>query len=403
MGMHHYVKELQDFFGQAWFDKEIHNFKKDSVSVPEDVIDSEQIRRELELHPLIYTLINYVGDAKSINFDRLPDDGTYQVLLHLGRDLELLAKEIRQRGTKIKDALLRPNEFNSYRFMLLVAAGYKMLGYKVEILPEKSHKTADLAVYKSPNQDYLVECKQRNQNMADCERYNQTAVLAEYLFPLFKANKITHLTLEVHSDVKLHDYLDLLKKIITVSIRCGRYEPVNLEAGRIRVLFFDTKTKGNLHQILENERNIRKVTYISRCEDAFVAADCVNCNVVQLDKDVKEEALITSLLEDANMKEKDRRKLVVYYDLGRAYSTWVEKATKTVFEERTKQNDCYPNIDCLFACQTMEKFIGGQIFFQPSFTCTAKVSSMGNNIETLDLLGFQGNTGMDSYFIGKDS
>lgn len=400
--MHKYIKVIHDFYGSAWLNEQWKKFLMFKSNDDPDNIDSKQIEAELKMHPLMYMLANYLGDSKLVDLNKpfSETDGMYQVLLHLGRDIELLSFEISQRGSKLKLDLLKPNEFNSHRFMLLIAAGYKILGYKVEFIPQKQgHKMPDIHVWKSEKQDFVIECKQRDQNKADFERYLFTAVLAEKIFPILKAKNIKKITIEIYADLKLEPHKDVLEKIIRIAIACGRFEPIYLENEKIKILFYNTDSRGNYDQILYSERNINKVTYVSRCEDAFVAADCKNSNVIFLDKEIKEEKVLTDLLIDANLKEKDGKKLIVYYDLGRSYESWVEIIVKKLFENRTTGLDVYPNIDCLFACQTMEKYKEGKIFYQPFFTSTARLSSMGGDPQQLELVGLQGDTGIDHYFL----
>lgn len=55
---------------------------------------------------------------------------------------------------------LSPEKYEGNRFVLLVAAGYKLLGYEVKILAiDPRNKTPDLLVKKN-QQEYLIECKQ---------------------------------------------------------------------------------------------------------------------------------------------------------------------------------------------------------------------------------------------------
>jgi len=131
------------------------------------------VLKELELHPVLIDVfkVQDIKEAK-LDFSKIESvpSANYH-LSHLGRDLELLSVEIAERGSHLKTDLLNPIGYESHRFNLMIAAGYKIEGYKVKFVPSSPKiKRADLLVNSSKGEFY-IENKRANQDVSDFPRY----------------------------------------------------------------------------------------------------------------------------------------------------------------------------------------------------------------------------------------
>lgn len=401
-----YLAPIIDYFGKDWLNQQWDSFRQSKLNDNPDKINANNIKIELELHPLIYEGANY-QDIYSPNFDlyKIPHDATYKILCHFGRDLLLLQNELAARGNTIKNPLRNWKEFNNHRFMLLVASGYKLLGYKVEFLPPikiNGKKTADLKVSKVST-EYLIECKQKNQGEEDNYRHPAAARIAENLNEFYLSKRIQGLTVAIDSYDVLEKFEVELIKLIKIHILANVFkkEPVIFEINgcKVEVSFFYTSTKLDLLNILEEERNIKKIAHITRTEDAFVVVDSKNTNLLLLNKKRKEDEIPLDPLVNANLKEKGGNKLIAYYDMGRSYESWTDTIAERIWNDLNDGKYTFENIDCLFTSQTLPLYKNKQVIYQPNMRCVGRISKIGGNPKDLNLLGFQGDTGMDTYFV----
>ncbi len=399
-----YIKCVSDYFGESWLDSNWESFRQSRINSIAEILTAAEIKADLDLHPLIYDIANYQDISSShVDLRRIPQDSTYRLLCHLGRDIDLLHNELGERGNKLKHSLCQQKEFNSHRFTLLVAAGFKLLNYKIEFLPEvKGKNTADLKVTYG-SREYFVECKQRNQDVADRERYLCTGEYQEHLFNLFRQLGITNLLIDIEATGNIDTYKNTLLKLLVLYIRVNIYEKKPLEwdvdGNKVIIKFFYTDSKPELLNILEQERNIKMITHVTRTEDAFCAVDLKNKNIILLNKNSKEDDPQIDNLYNANLKEKGNSKLIVYYDMGRSYESWTDKIGSMIYKDLNENNYAFENIDLLVTCQTMPKYRNNEVIIKPDFRGVGKISKIGGNPADLRLFGFQGDTGMDHYFI----
>ncbi len=149
--MNTYYQYVLDFFGEDWFQSNWKDFTSKRNKYPQDSLNREIVINELGLHPLLSEVFRYQKDTtiNNLDFDRItPASGSDFIFQHLGRDLSLLKEEIEARGKQIQKDLKSPFSYENHRFNLMVAAGYKLLGFKVEFVPSQSStiKTPDLLV-----------------------------------------------------------------------------------------------------------------------------------------------------------------------------------------------------------------------------------------------------------------
>lgn len=395
--MGNYVKYLNIAFEKTWLENLWKDYRKYLVTTDPNLIDLNQVKYELNLHPLIKDIAPHLDINKDeVDLDKISNNPTFNILNLLGRDIYLLKDEIMARGKRFINDLQKANEYESQRFTLLIAAGYKLLGYKVEFLPTNDNKTADLHVWNEVA-DYIVECKMRNQSQSDKDRYILVTEAAIELFKMFVANNIKDTTVQIilEKDIQLNNGF-LLQSLVVTILNAPIFKHTFDHLGdTVNVKVF--KTTDKLLKMLGDDLNINKISYMGRALDTINGIDRQNRNVLIINKKVKESDLYLDLLNDANMKEKQNRKLIVYYDLGRGYDNWPQSIAKKVFDDINNNISLFPNIDCLFTLQSLPKYRDGLVILEPSIHYVGQKSKLGDAPDKLNLFGVQGDTGIENY------
>lgn len=408
MNNYHWV--VSDFFGNDWLNKQwteyhelISNFNPDSP----DSLDTSIIKAEINLHPLVSIFINSQKKGKQIDFSKLnPKYAQHTLITHLGRDLDLLKSEIDKRGNRFRRGLFDPNEYESYRFVLLIAACFKLQNYTVEFIPETNSKTTpDIYVSHPKNGEFFIECKQRNQHIADFARYDLISSFGEDILNTLVTLNTQGIAIEIEitnenvlKDQKLK--LELRGEIIR-----------NLWLGRVLfqlskfycTVSFRKSSPPSYQSAINHPLNINKRRIYFRAEDAILLVDPPNDNLIVMMKNARIEHIpekIPELLEDANKKTKDGKKLLVYFDMGRGHIEWANQLSATLLQELKSGVKRYPNIDMLAFCKTMPLILpDGNWIIKPDFRNIGTLTELGFHPADIKLLGTQGGTGMDEYFI----
>ncbi|VVA44046.1 hypothetical protein CANDROIZ_40011 [Candidatus Roizmanbacteria bacterium] len=392
-----YYKTILDFFGQKWFDYNWREFTNKRQKYSKISLNKEITILELGLHPLLREIFRYQKELTNnkLNFDKIPAKTSSDFILsHLGRDLELLSNEIKERGKHIKKDLQNPVTYENHRFNLMVAAGYKLLGFSVQFVPSKSSKgkTPDLLI----NDKYFIENKQRNQHESDKPRYEFFGELVETYLEILnkKQDRDLFINIEVFGDINLH------KEEIRNALNKKIWRNQNLIATKtLKISYSKLSGFPVFLKILKEAGHFQKVPVFTRTEDSFIASDPHLQNVIMLNKVIDQKELskgVYDLLEDANSKNKDNKKLITYFDIGRAPSDWV--ATLSDYIYKHGGIDKYQNIDMFVICQTPIQLKGNLSEIKPNFNLIGNTTHI-DIPDKLNFFGFQGYTGMDKYFI----
>jgi hypothetical protein len=398
--MKKYHQIVIEFFGEEWFQTSWKHFCEVRKKFEKGSFAKEITELELSLHPILREVFRYQSGYDGIlDFDKIPNLGpTDFILSHLGRDLELLKDEICARGNKIKDDLKEPDQFESHRFNVLVAAGYKLLGYRVEFIPTGKDKRPDLLV--EDKIKLLIESKQRNQSISDKDRYSFFGDLTEEFLPLLRTKSFydTQLNIELKGDTKLSSIKERIKvdiKELVLKNKKSTSNEYNISINKLS----DNKS---LLKLLLDGGHFREYPVYTRTEDGFLASDPVNKNVVWLNKNISPDKIPSAIYEelyDANSKVKNGEKLIVYLDLERGYSDWVEKLSQHILDNMDEYLKDLPNIDAYVISQTPLKYLGKSTIIQPTFNFIGEKSKWSDTPDVLNIFGFQGHTGMDGYLI----
>ncbi len=392
-----YYKNVIDYFGSSWFDSAWKEFREIRNKFSNDSFSSEITKLELSLHPLHRDIFTWQDLSKGyLDFDKIPQKSASDFnLSHLGRDLELLSEEIKQRGSHIKHDLLDPVAYENHRFTLLVAAGYKKLGFTVEFVPASSSKgkTPDLLV----NDTYFIECKQRNQQSSDDSRYRFFGELVETYFGILRVKGINNYFLNIEDNGSVESHKNIIDTIIRRKIFRNQTIP---NTKNTRVSLTRATDFPDLIKILKEFGHFLKAPVFTRTEDAFIASDPKLMNLFMLNKNINVAELsksVFSLLTDADSKDKKNKKLIVYIDLGRAPSEWIANLADYLYKGVGVH--AYKNIDAFVVCRTPILYTESRTEIRPNFNIIGHTSRLGDTPDKLNLFGFQGHTGMDGYFI----
>ncbi len=399
--MNKYHQRLLDYFGEDWFVTGWKEFCEARDIFPKNSFKADIIELELALHPLYIEFFRYQKDYKSkLDFSRIPRLGSSDyILTHLGRDIGLLEQEIKDRGNKIKTDLLDPYHFEAHRFNLLIASGYKLLGYKVELVAS-SNKMRKPDIFVKKDDEFYIESKQRNQTISDGDRYKFFGELAE------KTSETLH-SLNMHdyqigvdltSDSKLHEIKEHVFKSIDDILHGRKHEyhkSYRLTVGRL-------SSNISLLTTLRDNGHFNDFAIFSRTEDGFIASDPQFENAIWLNKSINPDKIPSAVYDDlynADSKNTDGKKLVVYLDLERGYSEWVDKLSKHVSDNLDQYNNDLPNIDGYMISKTPINYIGKTTFIQPKFSFVGKQNIWNGLLGKNEIFGLQGHTGMDDYII----
>lgn len=400
--MNKYYAPVISYFTQAWFDEGWKKFCLVRNKYSKGSYAQEILKLELGMHPLQKEVFRYQGTyANGLDFGKIPVGGASDFIIsHLGRDLDLLKNEISARGDKIRNDLLIPENFESTRFVLLVAAGYKLLGYEVEFLPiGRGAKTPDLLV-KRNQREYLIECKQRNQDAADKNDYLFFGKLVEKYLPLLGFRGVTDTLVDIQVffrlNAQIEQEIDLgLSRLIW---RNQKTKCVN----KFKIEKFSATSNPGLMSLLQSSGHFKNVPVFTRTEDMYIASSPLSKNVIVMTKNSKEDKIPSSIyseLFDANKHDKKGKKLIVYYDFGRGFSEWTNILGIKTFEEYKEVGQKLKNIDLFVYCQTLLKYKGATTEVRPTFNFVGDRTKIGGTPDQLNLFGFQGRTGMDAYIM----
>jgi hypothetical protein len=397
-----YYKNVIEFFGIEWFQTEWEKFRNIHSNVHNNSFSSNLILHEISLHPLIADVfIDQNFENEQIDFNLIkPNSPSDFNLTHLGRDLDLLKTEINERGLLIKKDLLKPEEYESHRFTLMVAAGYKIEGYKVLFVPTSSEvKRADLLVSNN-TVNFYIENKRINQQASDQQRYEYFADLVDNTLNLLRLRKYYNTVVGVDAKGDINNYSKIIENAIFRKI--WRNQDLK-ETKNLAVKFSALKFNSELYLMLKRLGHFQKYPIYTRAEDFLIASDPVNKNVILLNKNVLPDEIpsrVLALLGDANSKIKDDKKLIVYFDIGRGMSSWISNISDfLVSTVNNSRDDIFPNIDAFVLSQASLKHIGGIVQIRPNFNIIGNTKKLGGNPEVYNLFGFQGHTGMDNYLI----
>jgi hypothetical protein len=401
--MNKYHQSVIDYFGKDWFEEGWKKFCEIRSKHPKGSFAQEILELELNLHPLQKEIFRWQGPsyAGDLDFSKIPLGGASDFIFsHLGRDLELLKEEIKMRGHSIKRDLLIAENYEGNRFVLLVAAGYKLLGYEVEFLPMDPHfKTPDLLV-KMDQQKYLIECKQRNQEIADKDEYLFFGKLAETFLPLLRMRQKQDILIDVQIFMPSNPQI---KKEIEIEINKQIWRnQKSKDFSKFRVGIFKASSSPGLIDLLQSSGHFQNVPVFTRTEDMYIASDPLSKNVIAMNKRVKEEKIPSNTYEelfDANKHNKGSKKLIVYYDFGRGFTAWADNLGKQTFNEYKDVEKKLGNIDLFVFLQTLLKYKGMSTEVRPTFNFIGNKEKMEGTPDQLNLFGMQGHTGMDSYII----
>lgn len=401
--MNSLIDYVNIFFGQPWIRENWRQYLDTRGDDSPTKFTSESVIEEISLHPLLYLGADSQDIKTGIfDFNKIPNDsGNYSTLLYLGRDLMLLEAEIKARGGKIKNSLKRISEYDSTRFCILIATAYKLLGHKVEFLPEKENKMPDLLVTNG-NIQFVVECKQRNQRQSDKERYEMFIKIVSSIRPLLIKKKLKDLSLEIKINVNKNNLLDEVNQEVMRSISSGSYKPIANKLFTVK--FAKAHLRSHYDQFVNNPDNVNNVVYFTRAENSFLFTDPSNQNLILINKHYAEDLLPNNLYElivDANNKSKNGNKLILHYDFGISDSDWVNIVANKIYKEISNNIIRYENIDLFVFSQTMPRNIDHQIVFKPDFKTIGRKSNL-TDIPLKTLVGQQGETGMDSYLDDLD-
>jgi hypothetical protein len=400
MRMKKYHQTVIEFFGEEWFQENWRYFCEVRKKFEKGSFNKEITELELSLHPLLKEVFRYQsGYEGALDFDKIPDLGPADFIFsHLGRDLELLKNEINSHGNKIKEDLKEPDQYESHRFNILVAAGYKLLGYKVEFIATGKDKRPDLLVENETK--LLIESKQRNQSISDKDRYRFFGEVTEECLPLLRAKNLhdIQLNIELKGDTKLSS----INEQVLIDIRnliSKNKKSTNAEYSIGINKLSDNKS---LLKLLLDSGHFREYPVYTRTEDGFIASDPINKNVVWLNKSVSPDKIPSAIYEelyDANSKVKNGEKLIVYLDLERGYSDWVERLSQHILDNMDEYLRDLPNIDAYVISQTPLKYLGKSTVIQPTFNFIGEKTKWSDTPDVLNIFGFQGHTGMDGYVL----
>jgi hypothetical protein len=337
-----------------------------------------------------------------LDFNRIYPLGSSDFIFsHLGRDLELLSDEISIHGDRIRKDLLAPENYEANRFTLIIAAGYKLLNYKVEFIAATSskEKRADLLI--QGKIIFLVEAKQRNQAFSDKERYSFFGKLTERFLPLL--HQLNRKDIFLNIEIKYGAELKTIEKSLFEDIRKLIWRNQKSTNGNYKITLNNLSSHRDFKKILLEGGHLREYPVFTKTEDGFIASDPINQNVVWLNKSINPKTKFPnafySLLEDANAKTKNGNRLLLYLDLERGSSDWVDQIAKDILEDMDTYSKDYPNIDGYVISQIPLKFLGKTTIIQPTFNFIGKKSTWSDEPDPTKFFGMQGHTGMDDYLI----
>ncbi len=173
-----------EYFSVDWLRKEIEDFRSLRSDYPSDSICALNLSFESKTHPLVKDILSsHASIPKALDFslNNPKSQGGISLCL-LGRDLHLLKEEMARKGRRIIKSLQDPNNYETVRFELAVAAAHKIIGLTSDFASVNSDKP-DLKISNGENY-FFAECKSK-QNL-----FGSTILeLAEDLFLRLRENK----------------------------------------------------------------------------------------------------------------------------------------------------------------------------------------------------------------------
>jgi len=253
---------------------------------------------------------------------------------------------------------------------------------------------------KKNQQEYLIECKQRNQEVSDKEEYLFFGQLAEKYLPLLSLRGTKDILLDIQIFV---DLATQIKQEVDKEINRQIWRNQKTKDFRkFRVGILKASSSPGLIALLQSSGHFRNVPVFTRTEDMYIASDPATKNVIAMNKSAKEDKIPSNTygeLFDANKHNKGNRKLIVYYDFGRGFTAWTNSLGKQTFNEYKEVEKELKNIDLFVFCQTLLKYKGTTTEVRPTFNFIGDKKKMEGTPDQLNLFGIQGHTGMNSYII----
>lgn len=398
-------KEYQtviDFFGLDWFESSWQDYRELVEKEDSRTFSTKIILKEIMLHPLLTDVFAHQNkNEEKLDFSRIkPNSPADFHFAHLGRDLQLLQEEISKRGSHIKKDLLDSNAYESHRFNLIVAAGYKIEGYNIEFIPSSpEEKRADLFVSGAKGEFY-IENKRANQNISDLPRYEFFSNLIEEVMSLLRFRKVNNLVIGIDAKGNIDKHKKTINEAINKKIwRNQKFQEIQ----DLNIKFSILDERAELFNFLKRQNHFRQKPMYTRSEDFLIASDPINKNIILLNKDVHQDEIpnrMKDLLEDANSKIKKDKKLIVYFDIGRGMKEWNGTISDYLYEKMSNSDGGeFSNIDTFVICQTALQHLGDLVQIRPNFNILGSIKKLGGKPEDFNLFGFQGHTGMDDYLL----
>lgn len=400
-----FLAKVIEHFGYDWFSQQWEEFRIKRNNYEKNSLNKEVVLLELGLHPLVKEIIKYQDLSSSdIDYSKIPNKSLGHIdIQYLGRDLELMDKEIKERGGRLIKDLKQPSGYDNHRFNLLVATGYKQLGYDVQFVPSssKNGKTPDLHISKNGNSFY-IECKQRDQFASDKNRFGLVAQISEELFQFLRSFNFLYLGIRIDI-LKGNSVVDVQQITKTIKEQLIRRDlsPIDLKQDGVTISFFDIKNNSKILKLLKDTGHMDGQIVFTSAEDFYFSSDPNTHNSFFVNKNIGETLPLNiySLLEDANSKNTSEESLVVYLDLGRGFPEWGDKLVDEVISQWNNNLDDYPNIAGLVVIQTLPRIMqSSEIIIHPCPRFVGRLSKLGiTATNTIEFFGNQGTTGIDGY------
>ncbi len=356
---------------------------------------------ELKLHPIIKDVLRTFKPGQE-KFDQnlLPShDKADAELMLLGRDLHLLHGELLENPdvyAEYQRELSNPQLYRARRFELMVAAGYKIQGYSIHFIARESDiskKTYEFSATLPSGKSVQVECKQRNQALADSTAINYLSLLMKKLAPIFCDGShclIVSIDLETISLSQVNE----LAKLIVDRIESKTYfQQITTKLGIVEIKEY---SKHQIKNTLFSELDRPHPTYTTT-EDEYIS--CHKGFYLMIRRSLGDEILKSydRLFSDAKKKfdATDPCRLV-YFDIGELPVDEADRISLAI-----KANPI-PSVDGVFLLKSILHLVPsgmGQsaITFSPATKTYLKKSKMEKGILPDSIFGLQGDSGFDGY------
>lgn len=393
----HYCKVVSDFFEASWIEKEWNKYLLQKSKFTSSNSIKEAVFVDYDVHPLLTHLFKWwlmVPEMNEVSIAVPNNTDSSFIICHLGRDLELLVNEISKRGNQIRDELRVPSKYDSLRYTLLIAAGYKLNGFEVEILGRSKKKIPDLFVKKSEHQFY-IECKRRNQKEADRKIYSIFLHVVEKYLPQMEKNKLRKLHLEIRANLNIEDKEDEF----LINLDKFWHTSENL-SDKYEVTIYDQSQNGRFREMMKELGHFNGRIMFSRAPNQFIASEPIGENIISLELSFKNKKIPPAVfgeLIDANKHQKGEDKLIVYYDFGDGRTEWITMISDQAYEEFDDPD--ISNIDAIVFSNTSTTHLERSKTYEPNFYLIGDIERLDIPGKKIDLFGLSGKAGFDSYII----